>query len=100
MLHGARSGDGRTMTPLVPAAARPAARDGERTSTEIRRFAILWSAATVAVLIFVAIASLLASGFRDDAGRHAAATTSAQLAAARLQADVQRQAGEALASER
>ena len=87
------------MPPLVPAAARPAARDGERTSTEIRRFAILWSAATVAVLIFVAIASLLASGFRDDAGRHVAATTSAQLAAARLQADVQRQAGEVLAYE-
>ena len=85
------------MTPLVPATARPAVRDGERTSTEIRRFAILWSAASVAVLIFVAIASLLASGFRDDAGRRAAATTSAQLAAARLQADIPGQASDVLA---
>jgi diguanylate cyclase (GGDEF)-like protein len=87
------------MTPLVPAAARPAVRDGERTSTEIRRFAIFWSAASVAVLAFVAIASLLASGFRDDAGRRAAVTTSAQLAAARLQADIQGQAADLLAYE-
>jgi diguanylate cyclase (GGDEF)-like protein len=85
------------MTPLVPAAARPAVRDGERTSAEIRRFAIFWSAASVAVLVFVAIASLLASGFRDNAGRRAAATTAAQLAAVRLQADIQRQAGDVLA---
>src|SRR3954452_8598787 len=97
MLQAPFPGDGEGMTPLVPAAARPAARDGERTSTEIRRFAIFWSAASVAVLAFVAIASLLASGFRDDAGRRAAATTAAQLAAVRLQADIQRQAGDALA---
>jgi diguanylate cyclase (GGDEF)-like protein len=97
MLQAPAPGDAEDMTPLVPAAARPAVRDGERTSTEIRRFAMFWSAASVAVLIFVAIASLLASGFRDDAGRRAAATTSAQLAATRLQADVQRQAGDVLA---
>src|SRR3954447_23065526 len=97
MLQAPFPGDGEGMTPLVPAAARPAARDGERTSTEIRRFAIFWSAASVAVLAFVAIASLLAFGFRDDAGRRAAATNRAQLPAVRLQPDIQRQAGCSLA---
>ena len=98
MLPAAAGGDAEGMTPSAPArASGPGVRESERISTEIRRFAMLWFAASLAVLIFVALTSLLASGYRDDATGRAAATSAAQLAVARLQADVQRQADEVLA---
>jgi diguanylate cyclase (GGDEF)-like protein len=97
MLLGHADGDAEPMTLPAPArASRPAVRDSERISTEIRRFAMFWFAASLAVLLFVALSSLLASSYRDDASRRAAAATAAQLAVARLQADVQRQADDVL----
>ena len=84
------------MSPSSARAARPAVREHERISAQIRRFALLWLAASVGVLIFVAIASVLASSYRDDAGRKARATAGAQLAVAQLQANVQRQAADVL----
>ena len=85
------------MTPDGSArAAGGAVRESERISAQIRRFALLWIAASLGVLLFVAAASVLASNYRDDAGRTARATAGAQLAVAQLQADVQRQASDAL----
>ena len=85
------------MTPDGSArAAGRTVRDSERISAQIRRFALLWMAASLGVLVFVAAASVLASNYRDDAGRRARATAGAQLAAAQLQADVQRQAADVL----
>ena len=97
MLPAPAQGDGESMkSPASARAARPAVRESERISAQIRRFALLWFAASIGVLVFVALASLLASSYRDDATRRARAISDAQLAVARLQADVQQQAAEVL----
>ncbi|MDX6593680.1 MAG: hypothetical protein QOJ13_2876 [Gaiellales bacterium] len=77
--------------PAFARAARPAARQDVRISAQIRRFALLWLAASVGVLAFVAITSLLAGRYRDDASRSGRAAVNAQLAVAALETSVQRQ---------
>ncbi|MDX6495425.1 MAG: hypothetical protein QOE17_1411, partial [Gaiellales bacterium] len=97
MLPEGADGDAESMkSPASARADRPAVREHERISAQIRRFALLWIAASVGVLLFVAIASVLASSYRDDAGRRSRAATDAQLAVARLQASVQAQATDVL----
>src|SRR5438094_8572940 len=97
MLGERAGGDAEIMkSPASARADRPAVRWHERISAQIRRFALLWIAASVGVLLFVAIASLLASRYRDDASRRSRAGTEAQLAVARLQASVQAQATDVL----
>src|SRR5439155_9500183 len=97
MLGERAGGDAESMkSPASARADRPAVREHERISAQIRRFALLWIAASVGVLLFVAIASLLASRYRDDASRRSRAGTEAQLAVARLQASVQAQATDVL----
>jgi diguanylate cyclase (GGDEF)-like protein len=97
MLPERAGGDADSMkSPASARADRPAVREHERISVQIRRFALLWIAASAGVLLFVAIASLLASSYRDDAGRRSRAATDAQLAVARLQASVQAQATDVL----
>ncbi len=83
-------------SPASARADRPAVREHERISAQIRRFALLWIAASIGVLLFVALASLLASSYRDDASRRSRAATDAQLAVARLQSSVQAQATDVL----
>jgi diguanylate cyclase (GGDEF)-like protein len=97
MLRRRMGGDAESMTPTVsPRAARSAVRERDRTSAQIRRFALFWAIASLAVLISVAGASVVASHYRDNAGRRARATNDAQLAVARLQAQVQKQAANVL----
>ena len=89
MLAECTGGDAESMkSPASARADRSAVREHERISAQIRRFALLWIAASVGVLLFVAIASVLASRYRDDAGRRSRAATAAQLSVARLQASV------------
>ncbi len=80
------------MSPASARAVRPAVRDPERISAQIRRFTMLWLVGAAGVLLFVVIATMLASHYRDTAGRRARTATDAQLAAARLEAGVERQA--------
>ena len=97
MLAGRASGDAESMKRTAsPRAARPAMRERDRTSAQIRRFALFWGVASLGVLLSVAAASVVASHYREDAGRRARATTDAQLAVARLQAQVQNQAANVL----
>jgi diguanylate cyclase (GGDEF)-like protein len=97
MLRGAAGGDADSMkSPASARADRPAVREHERISAQIRRFALLWIAASIGVLLFVALASVLASSYRDDAGRRSRAAIDAQLAVARLQSSVQAQATDVL----
>jgi diguanylate cyclase (GGDEF)-like protein len=85
------------MTPTVsPQAGRLAVRERDRTSAQIRRFALLWMAASIGVLLSVALASLVASHYRDDATRRARANADAELAVAQLQAQIQGQAANVL----
>ena len=85
MLNSGPGGDGVTMTPTVsPQAGRLAVRERDRTSAQIRRFALLWMAASIGVLLSVAMASLVASHYRDDAARRACANADAELAVAHL----------------
>ncbi|MDX6551860.1 MAG: hypothetical protein QOH74_348 [Gaiellales bacterium] len=77
--------------PAFARAARPAARQDTRISAQIRRFALLWLAASVGVLAFVAVTSLLAGRYRDDASRSGRAAVEAQLAVAALETSVQGQ---------
>ncbi len=93
----APDGDAESMkSPASARADRPAVREFERISAQIRRFALLWIAASVGVLLFVALASVLASHYRDSAAQRSQATTNAQIAVARLQASVQTQATDVL----
>jgi diguanylate cyclase (GGDEF)-like protein len=97
MLAGRASGDAESMKRTAsPRAARPAMRERDRTSAQIRRFALFWGVASLGVLLSVAAASVVASHYREDAGRRARATTDAELAVARLQAQVQNQAANVL----
>jgi len=97
MLNCGPGGDGVTMTPTVsPQAGRLAVRERDRTSAQIRRFALLWMAASIGVLLSVAMASLVASHYRDDAARRARANADAELAVAHLQAQIQGQAANVL----
>jgi diguanylate cyclase (GGDEF)-like protein len=97
MLPEAAGGDGETMkSPASARADRPAVREYERISAQIRRFALLWVAAAIGVLVFIAIASVLASTYRDDANHRARAAGAAQLAVARLEESLQAQATDVL----
>jgi hypothetical protein len=97
MLNFGPGGDGMTMTPTVsPQAGRLAVRERDRTSAQIRRFALLWMAASIGVLLSVALASLVASHYRDDATRRARANADAERAVAHLQAQIQGQAANVL----
>jgi diguanylate cyclase (GGDEF)-like protein len=80
------------MSPASGRAVRPAVRDPERISAQIRRFALVWLVGAAGVFIFVLVATMLASHYRDTAGRRARTATDAQLAVARLEASVERQA--------
>jgi diguanylate cyclase (GGDEF)-like protein len=83
-------------SPASARADRPAVREYERISAQIRRFALLWIAASIGVLVFVAIATVLTSNYRDDASHRARAADDAQLAVARLEASLQAQATDVL----
>ncbi|MDX6519530.1 MAG: hypothetical protein QOF08_135, partial [Gaiellales bacterium] len=83
-------------SPASARADRPAVREYERISAQIRRFALLWVAAAIGVLVFIAIASVLASTYRDDANHRARAAAAAQLAVARLEESLQAQATDVL----
>jgi CHASE3 domain sensor protein len=97
MLNSGPGGDGVTMTPSAsPLAGRLAVRERDRTSAQIRRFALLWMAASIGVLLSVAMASLVASHYRDDAARRARANADAELAVAHLQAQIEGQAANVL----
>jgi diguanylate cyclase (GGDEF)-like protein len=82
--------------PAVARAARPAVRQDARIAAQIRRFALLWLAASVGVLAFVAVTSLLAGRLRDDASRSGRAAVNAQLAVAALKSSVHRQSADIL----
>jgi diguanylate cyclase (GGDEF)-like protein len=97
MLLIGSSGDAEPMkSPASARADRPAVREYERISAQIRRFALLWIAASIGVLLFVAIASVLASRYRDDASHRSRAASDAQLAVARLGSALQAQATDVL----
>jgi len=88
MLRIGRDGDVEDMMSPAPArAVRPAVRDSERISAQIRRFALLWLVGAAAVMVFVVASSVLASHFRDTAGRRARTATATQLAVARVEAN-------------
>jgi diguanylate cyclase (GGDEF)-like protein len=82
--------------PAVERAASPAVRQDARVAAQIRRFALLWLAASVGVLAFVAITSVLAGRYRDGATRSGRAAVNAQLAVAALKGSIHRQSADIL----
>jgi diguanylate cyclase (GGDEF)-like protein len=82
--------------PFVVRAASPAVRQDARIGAQIRRFALLWLAASVGVLGLVAVTSLMAGRYRDEARASAAAAVNAQLAVGALQHSVDRQSADIL----
>lgn len=70
-----------------------------RTSSQVRRFALLWALATAGVIVAITATSVATATYRSDASRRAAAADRAQAAATALLGAIQQEMNHRLAWE-